>query len=1021
MSRPTRITVAVALLLVSWTTLAMAARIDAELKRVMQDKARAEIIPVLMVFPADLEFDDLEVQLDGATPTKRRKSALAALKRMARKSQADAWEIIEDPDLPGVLLYAEMLYINNAITFAADTDAIEAIAEAGEGENKSAAEAVLFYDKDVALLADAARAPAGDEAKSARADTTWNLDYVRAPEVWRDLGYTGQGILIGHIDTGVDLDHPDLKYRIAINPQEIADNGLDDDGNGLVDDVLGWDFGDGDAVPQDDAQVNSGHGTHTAGTIVGDGSAGVQTGAAPGASLVPVKIFTSSGNSSLGRIWAAQQYCIERGCRIISMSVGLKGQIPAAYLRNDRLGAAGLRAAGVIVFNSAGNEHDTYDPPHELGMTARIPAPWSALDVPALSTGGVITVGATGDRTHEIYPRSSQGPAAWDQVEPWHDWPYMPGPGLIKPDVVAPGVNIRSTQPRPQMYSGENWSGTSMATPLVAGIAALMLEKNPTLSPAGVDSLLELTARDLGVMGKDVVYGSGLVDAYAAVAAVPADLLPNIASAEFLPDPFGNARLDRGELADVVFSVYNAGWVQATGVIGRLTVTPDPYVSVISGTAAFGVINAASLGANALEPFRLAVSPLAPHGHRFGMTLSISTAEGFERAFDVESYVGLPEYRTHDAGDLYLTVTAHGSLGYVSDARQYGAGIGLGDGASQLFVGSFWAGGSVAGICNNDLTGGGTDPAEWRPRLDPTGHVAQVEDLGPAQAFSLAFTDSGHAAPDGIEVTLTSRAWADPERREVVQLDYLITNTGSRYYAAYHAGLFLDFDVLDALGNVGGTDPAARAAWVGMPDGPVYGVAAIGDAPVSNVTVIDNVQYVYPFSRVLEQHKFQLLNGTLHTDAIETPTDLSALVAFGPLDLDPGDQARVTVLVAYGATRERFLANVVAAGGHAPYTGVAEPTIPRSDLTLAQNVPNPFNPVTTIRFTLPARDAVSLAVYDLAGRRVRSLVQGDLAAGAHAVRWDGRNERGDQAASGIYLYRLTTSAGERSRKMMLVK
>ncbi len=1020
MGRPARTIAATAVLLAAWVAAAAAAHIDAELKRIIQDKSRAEIIPVLMVFPEQADLDDLEVMLDGATPSKRRKSAIAALKRRARKAQADAWEILDDPDLPGELLYADMLYFSNAIAFGGDREVVLAVAEAGDGDDKSADQAILFYDKDIDLINDAVP-PAGDGLKSARADTTWNLHYVGVPEVWSDLGVTGAGILVGHLDTGVDLHHPDLRHRIAINPGEITGNGVDDDGNGLVDDIHGWDFGDGDADPSDDASMNAGHGTHTAGTVVGDGSAGVQTGVAPGASLLPVKIFTSAGTSSLGRIWVGQQYCIERGCRIITMSVGIKGDIPSAYLRNDRYNAAAIRAAGVVVFNSAGNEHDVYDPPVELGMTARIPAPWSAQDVPWSSTGGIVTVGATGYQTDEPYALSSQGPAGWDQVDPWHDWPFMPGPGLIKPDVVAPGANIRSTLPLPLLYSGETWSGTSMSTPLVAGVAALMLEKNPTLSPAGVDSLLELTARDLGPAGKDNVHGAGLIDAHAAVSAVLADFLPNLSTVEFLPDPLGNGTLDRGELAEVAFDVRNAGYVQAEGVMGRLSVESNPHVGVIDDTAAFPDINPGSWGANVLDPFQLAVSPLAPDGERFTMRLALTTGDGFERVFDVESYLGLPEYRTHDQGDVYLSVTARGSLGYLTDARQVGQGMGREGAPSALFVGSLWAGGGPGYVCNNDLTASGADPAEWTARRDPTGHVRVQQQDEVEQIFALAFNDSAHAQPRGISVGLTSCAWADPMLANVVKLDYVVSNDGPHHFAGYHAGLFVDWDVIDSLGNVGGTDETRRAAWVGMPGGPVYGMAVVGDAPVANVTVIDNVEYVYPVSHVIDTHKYQFLNGTLHTPSIDEPTDVSSLVSVGPLELDPGEQVRVTFLVGYGDDVASFLAAIEAAGDADGVTSAPRTTPTASPLILAQNAPNPFNPVTEIRFALPRSGPVDLAIYDLAGRRVRTLVAEDLTAGEHAIRWNGRTASGDQAASGMYVYRLITEQGQRSRKMMLVK
>lgn len=1013
MVRLVRMTALAILLLATWTAVASAARIDPELKRMLEEKSGTEIFPVLMVFSEAPDLDELEVQLDGVTPSKRRKSVIAALKRQSRKAQTDAWEILDDPDLPGTLLYADMLYISNSITFAADREVIMAMVA-----DKSADEAILFYDKDYELLGDAVRGPA-EPVKTARTDTVWSVQYIHADDVWNELGITGAGVLIGHIDTGVAFGHPDLRDRVSINSGEVPDNGIDDDENGFIDDDRGWDFGDRDNSSEDDAVI-AGHGTHTAGTVVGDGTGGIQTGVAPGAMLLPVKIFTSEGMSSLSRIWFAQQYCIEMGCRVITMSLGIKGDIPEPYLRNDRYNALGMRAAGVMLFNSAGNEHAEFDPPIELGMTARIPAPWSELPVPYSSTGGVVTVGATGLRSDDPYPAGSQGPAGWGQIDPWYDWPYLPGQGLIKPDVSAPGVGIQSTLPS-NMYSGETWSGTSMSCPHAAGVAALMLEMNPTLSPAGIDSLLEQTARDLGAVGKDVVFGAGIIDAYAAVSAVPTDLVPDLSEVEFLPDPMGDGVLDPGEFAAVVFDVRNAGIAAATGVIGQLFVDENPYVAVQSATASFPDIPGGTTASNLTAPFILAISPVAPQSATFSMTLVMVTAEGFERAFDVDAAIGLPEFRTHDVSNVYLTVTSRGSLGYLTDAQLDGQGMGLLGTQSSLFTASLWAGDSPYYVCNNDLIASGADPADWVPRLDPSGNVSIVTDGVGEQIFAMAFTDSGHVAPRGVEVVLTSRACADPGRSHVVILDYQLTNVGATTLEEYHAGLFADWDVIDLFCNVGGVDLNTRSVWVGMPDGPVFGLAVLGETPVSNITLVDNLIYIYPLSHVTDTHKYEFLSGDLHQSSVTAPTDLSALVSVGPLTLVPGQHAVVSFLMGYGANADDFVANVVAAGGGSgPVTNV-EQTLPAAPVALAQNAPNPFNPSTEIRFGMPTPGPVSLAVYDLSGRLVRTLVDEPRMAGDHVVRWDGLDDRGGQVASGLYLYRLTAGGTTLSRKMTVVK
>jgi len=1003
--------------------------IDPELRAILDRGEKSDVIPVLMVFPDDPRgaINDLEVQLDGVPPRKRRDGVIVALKKQARKAQENVWDILEDPNHPGELAYADMLYFANSIAFGADAELILAIADGGKnggdksgGDKGQGDEPVLFFDRDYDLLSGAG-APGQDldKVQAAVNDTTWNVKRIHADRVWNELGYLGRGIVVGHLDTGVWLDHPDLRKRLWENPGEIPGNGIDDDQNGYVDDVHGWDFGDHDGDPDDDA-TNAGHGTHTAGTVVGDGTGGIQTGVAPGARLMVCKIFNSAGQGTLSSIWAAQQYCVENDARLITMSVSVRGDVSEVYLRADRYNALGLRAAGVVLFNSAGNDGQLFTPPLELGMTARVPAPWIPGQAYNASSGGVITIGGTAYQSDASFTYGSQGPATWGHVNPWGDWPYNPGPGLIKPDLVAPAVGICSTIP-PNTYSGDTWVGTSMACPQAAGVAALMLEKNPSLSPTAIDSLLETTARDLGSAGKDNVFGAGLIDAYAAVNAVSRILLPNLEQIAFRPDPQGDGVLDPTETPELEFTLANVGVVGATGVVGYLEIPGNPFVFVFGdGVAVFPAISAGGQANNSAELLRVAISPAAPQGYAFTMLLTVITAEGFQRTFDIPAYVGRPEHRTHDVGNVYLTVTDQGSVGYLNDQRIHGAGMGVAGQPSSLFIASLWGGTDLTYVCNNGLTGDGLDPREWVA----SDRVSVVERPDGGQAFASSFTDGGHAEPRGVVVEQNSWAYANPPRNDFVIVQYVVRNTGPLDLAGYHLGLFVDWDVLDLFVNGGGTDPLRRTVWVSHPSGPRFGLVVLGRSPVSNLSLVDNAQYVYPQSCIANVHKYQFLSGALSQPAADRLTDWSSIAAAGPLFLASGGSVTVTFALVYGANEADYQANVeTAMDSYDPTVSVEEPLVdgPPLAFQLAQNQPNPFNPSTEIRFAVPTAGQVDLAIYDLTGRRIRTLVATTLAAGEHKTRWDGNDERGAALASGLYLYRVTAAGQTQMRKMMLVR
>ena len=448
------------LILTALAVTASAATIDPELELLMSEKD-GELIPVLMLFDETPDLGDLLIEIEKAPPSKRRKSVIMRLKKVVHKSQSGAMDLLTGSDRVGSVARVRQLYFANAIAFMGDRAAIEAVAAGKDA-------ATLVFNRPVDPIADGPR-EGNDDTQANDRDVVWNVSWVHAPEVWDELGFTGDGIIVGHIDSGVWLTHSDLENRIWENPGEIPDNSIDDDGNGYIDDVNGWDFGDNDNDPNDD-DASGGHGTHTAGTVCGDGTGGTQTGVAPGATLIPCKVFSSSGGgATTGNVWNAGEYLVENGARVISMSMGVSGSnLPVSLLRADRLFYNSMRAAGVLMFNSAGNEHNTLDPPWEIGMTGRVPPPWNELDVPFSSTSGVVAVGGTGYMNNGVYIDSSRGPVTWDYVSPWLDWPYDPSdgdpPGLTKPDISAPGARVNSTT-RNGGYSGDTWYGTSMSCP----------------------------------------------------------------------------------------------------------------------------------------------------------------------------------------------------------------------------------------------------------------------------------------------------------------------------------------------------------------------------------------------------------------------------------------------------------------------------------------------------------------------------------------------------------------------------
>ncbi|MCE3015072.1 MAG: S8 family serine peptidase [Pirellula sp.] len=252
---------------------------------------------------------------------------------------------------------------------------------------------------------------------------------------------TATNVVTAVIDTGVDYTHPDLAANIWSNTDEVAGNGIDDDGNGYIDDIRGWDFVSNDSDPMDD----NGHGTHVAGTIgaVGDNGIGV-TGVAWKASIMPLKFLDQSGSGSLSNAIKAIQYARVNGAKIINASWGGGGFSSALQSAISQF----ITSGGLFVA-AAGNEATNND------VTPSYPANYQ----------GVISVGAS-TRTDTRASFSNFGTSV---------------------DVFAPGQSILSTLPGNRYGS---LSGTSMATPQVAGALALLWGQNPTLTATTISQAL---------------------------------------------------------------------------------------------------------------------------------------------------------------------------------------------------------------------------------------------------------------------------------------------------------------------------------------------------------------------------------------------------------------------------------------------------------------------------------------------------------------------------------------------------
>jgi len=310
----------------------------------------------------------------------------------------------------------------------------------------------------------------------------WNMFQMGMPAVW-DLMVGDPAVAIAAIDSGIDLAHPDLIGQFWVNPGELPGNFLDDDGNGYVDDVSGWDFVQDDATPQDDFW----HGTHVAGIIAASTDNGVGVaGVAPGVRLMPLKILDSTGDGTTGDLIAALAYATENGARVANLSLAYKQPPPQSVISLLQAAINETHQQGLLVVAASGNQG---------AATVLYPA---ALE-------HVLAVGAT-TAADERWTSSSYGPAL---------------------DLVAPGSGILSTvwSRYGPGYAGA--SGTSMAAPHVSGLAGLLWSLQPHISNDDVAALITGTVADVNgeaSPGWDPYTGWGRLDGGMAILSATAAL-----------------------------------------------------------------------------------------------------------------------------------------------------------------------------------------------------------------------------------------------------------------------------------------------------------------------------------------------------------------------------------------------------------------------------------------------------------------------------------------------------------------
>lgn len=419
---------------------------------------------------------------------------------------------------------------------------------------------------------------------------------IKATNAWSTTSATGSlNVKVGVIDTGIDYTHPDLAANIWVNPNEIPGNGIDDDNNGYVDDVRGWNFavrnGNDSLLGNNNPMDIDGHGTHVAGTIGARGNNGVGVaGVCWQVTLVPIKCLDDTGSGYLSDLIAGVAYATSIGVNLTNNSWGGPGYSQAL---KDVIDAA--NAAGILFVAAAGNDSSNND------FAPDYPASYASPNI--ISVASITRTGALSSFSNY---------------------------GLTTVDVGAPGSAIYSTVPGGGYAT---YSGTSMACPHVAGLCALIKSQKPGLTHLQIRDAVLNTAQPLASLSGKTVTG-GLVNAEAALAALAG--LEGL-DVTLLNTPFQGPRGGPFTPASATFTVTNNGASSMVWSVDQVPVWLN--VSTNGGTLAAGASAIVSVSPNSQAATQKVGKTLAEL--RF-----LSADGGQTRLRPVQLLCGGPEYFT---------------------------------------------------------------------------------------------------------------------------------------------------------------------------------------------------------------------------------------------------------------------------------------------------------------------------------------------------------------------------------------
>ncbi|MBR9976348.1 MAG: S8 family serine peptidase [Bacteroidetes bacterium] len=798
---------------------------------------------------------------------------------------------------------------------------------------------------------------------------------VQAKQAW-DISTGDSTVVIAIVDSGVLWNHEDLYENMWVNPAEDIDgdgrytaadiDSIDNDGNGYVDDVVGVDFvgksamsggtyHDGDPSPTTRGHP---HGTHVAGIAAARGNNGKGiAGLAMFCRIMAIKCAPDTYSPSIVRGYDGIVYAADNGADVINCSWGGPGYLESQKERIDY-----AIAKGAIVVAAAGNSGNE-----------RVHTPGAYPNVLCV---------ANTNAADKVNPSSTYGP--------WVD-------------VSAPGTDILSSViSTPSTY--QKFTGTSMSSPLVAGLAGLVRSVFPQYSSEQVFEQIRVTSDpidDLQYSRLQGKIGRGRINAFRALTEKsPAVRLIDWSWSD-LEYGNGDGMADQGEKITV-----RMRWKNMLEPTANATITlgvENGDHSVEQGTFVAGVIPTMGEVGNETAPFVVQLADTYTPNEQVDLLYTLTDGEYTDQGGVF--FIAQPSYRDHDINDIRMTLTNDGNLGFDDMDGVLGSGFRYKESESVLFEGAFMLGAVVnqlpfvVDVARSSATEQiGDFDGEQLYRIVTPGPIAPQQGYG-------HFEDSNAPLSYRVQTDVTQRSYAftDEETRNVVFLRYDIANVSTNLQERLHAGLFFDWDIsMNSQSDMALFNDSLKMAicldTTGAPRIPVV----VGVLPLSteagvtywgiNNRDIDDTLRIGIYNGFSKAEKWKALSQGVILPRSDV-TDVSQVIASGPVDLPAGD----TLVLGFALIAGETIRQVTDAVPHARdvWTRVLRPI----DITSVQSPPSASTPallsvspqplgvgqLLRVDIEHPQAGGMTLDLHDISGRFLYRVSEADHGGGKRTV------------------------------------